>query len=52
MIKVGLTDNKEDDSEETSCDEREKTSFQHFKKNGSKRVNVIPVSSVINKSKY
>ena len=52
-MKVGLTENKEDDSEETSCNEREKTtSFQHLKKKGSKRVNVIPVSSVINKSKY
>ena len=44
-MKVGLTENKDDDSEDTPCDERKKTSFQHLKK-GSKRVDTIPVPSV------
>ena len=34
-MKVGLTENKDDDSEDTPCDERKKTSFQHLKE-GSK----------------
>ena len=51
MVKVGLNENKDDDSEDTPCDERKKTSFQHLKK-GSKRVDMIPVPSVMNKSKY
>ena len=48
-MKVGLTENK--DSEDTPCDDRKQTSFQLFKK-GSKRVDTIPVTSVMNKSKY
>ena len=48
--KLGLTDIKEDDSEDP-CDIRKKTSFKHFKK-GFRRVDTIPVTSVINKSKY
>ena len=44
-MKVGFTENKDDESEDTPCDERKKTSFQHFKK-GSKRVDTIPVPSV------
>ena len=44
--KVGLTDIKEDDSEDTPCDIRKKTSFKHFKK-GSKKVDTISVTSVI-----
>ena len=51
FIKVGLTDIKEDDSEDTPCDIRKKTSFKHFKK-GPKRVDTIPTTSVINKLKY
>ena len=51
FIKVGLTDIKQDDSEDTPCDIRKKTCFRHFKR-GSKRVDTIPVTSVINKSKY
>ena len=50
-MKVDLTENKDDDSEDTPCDERKKTSFRHFKK-GSMRVDTIPVHSVMNKSKY
>ena len=50
-MKVGLNENKDEDSEDTPCDERKKTSLQHLKK-GSKRVDTIPVSSVMNKSKY
>ena len=50
-MKVGLTENKDDDSGDTPCDERKKTSFQHLKE-GSKRVDTIPVTSVMNKSKY
>ena len=50
-MKVGLTENKDDDSEDTPCDERKKTSFQHLKK-GSKRVDIIPVTSVMNTTKY
>ena len=51
FINVGLTDIEEDDSEDTPCDRRKKTSFKHFKK-GFKRVDMIPVTSVINKLKY
>ena len=51
MVKVGFTENKDDESEDTPCDERKKTSFQHFKK-GSKRVDTIPVPSVMIKSIY
>ena len=51
FIKVGLTDIKEDDSEDTPWDIRKKTSFKHFKK-GPKWVDTIPVISVINKLKY
>ena len=51
FINVGLTDIEEDDSEDTPCDIRKKTSFKHFKK-GPKRVDTIPVISVINKLKY
>ena len=51
LIKVGLTHIKEHDSEYTPCDIRKKASFKHFKK-GSKRVDTIPVTSVINKLKY
>ena len=50
-MRVGLTDNKDNDSEDTPCNERKNTSFQHLKK-GSKRVDTIPVNSVMNKSKY
>ena len=43
---------KDDDSEDTPCDERKKkTSFQHSKK-GSKRVDTIPVTNVTNNTKY
>ena len=31
-MKVGLTENKDDDSKDTPCDERKKTSFQHLKR--------------------
>ena len=51
MVKVGLAENKDDDSEDTPCDERKKTSFQHLKMD-SKRVDTISVTSVMNKSKY
>ena len=51
MVKVGLTENKDDDSEDAPCDERKKTSFQHLKMD-SKRVDTISVTSVMNKSKY
>ena len=51
MVKVGLAENKDDDSEDTPCDERKETSFQHLKK-GSKRVDIIPVTSVMNTTKY
>ena len=51
MVKVGLTENTDDDSEDNPFDERKKTSLQHLKK-GSKRVDTIPVTSVMNKSKY
>ena len=52
-MKVGLTENKDDDSEDTPCDERKKTSFQHLKEGqSSKRVDTTPVTSVMNKSKY
>ena len=44
------SDIEEDDSEDTPCDIRKKTSFKHFKK-GPKRVDTIPVTSVINKFK-
>ena len=50
-MKVGLTQNKDDDSEDTPCDERKKTSFQHLKMD-SKRVDTISVTSVMNKSKF
>ena len=50
-MKVGLTENKEDDSEDTPCDERKKASFHHLKE-GSERVDTIPVTSVMNKSKF
>ena len=50
-MKVGLTENKDDNSEDTLCDERKKTSFQHLKE-GSKWVDMIPITSVMNKSKY
>ena len=50
-MKVGLTEIKEDDSEDTPFDERRKTSFQQFQK-VAKRVVTNPVISVINKSKY
>ena len=49
MMKVVLTENKDDNSEDTPCDERK--NFQHLKE-GSKRVDTIPVTSVMNKSKY
>ena len=45
-----IDENKDDDSEDTPCDERKNTSFQDLKK-GSKRVDTIPVTSVMNKSK-
>ena len=32
MVKVGLAENKDDDSEDTPCDERENTSFRNLKK--------------------
>ena len=51
MVKEGVTENKDDDSEDTPCDENKKTSFQLLKK-GSKRVDTIPVPSVMSKSKY
>ena len=51
MMEVGLTENKDDYSEDTSCDERKKISLQHLKK-GSKRVDTIPVTSVMSNSKY
>ena len=51
MVKVGLTENKDDNSEDTPCDERKKTSLQHLNK-GSKRVDTIPVTSVMSNSKY
>ena len=50
-MKVGLTEIKDDDSEDTPCDERKNTSFRNLKK-GSKRLDTIPVTSVMNKSKY
>ena len=50
-MKVGLTEIKDDDSEDTPCDERKNSSFQYLKK-GSKRLDTIPVTSVMNKSKY
>ena len=50
-MKVGLTEIKDDDSEDTPCDERKNTSFQNLKK-GSKRFDTIPITSVMNKSKY
>ena len=50
-MRVGLTDNKDNDSEDTPCNERKKTSYQHLKK-VSKRVDTIAVTSVMNKLKY
>ena len=50
-MRGGLTVDKDDDSEDTPCDERKKTSFQHSKK-GSKRVDTIPVTNVTNNTKY
>ena len=50
-MKVGLTENKDDDSKDTPCNERKNTSFQHLKK-GSKRVDTIPVTNVTNNTKY
>ena len=50
MVKVGLTENTDDDSEDNPFDERKKTSLQHLKK-GSKRVDTIPVTSMMNNSK-
>ena len=44
-MKEVLSENEDDDSEDTPCDERRKTSFQHLKK-GFKRVDTM------NKSKY
>ena len=49
-MKVGPTEIKEDDSEDTPFDKRRKTSFYHFEK-GVKRVDSNPVTSVIKKSK-
>ena len=48
VVKVGLTENTDDDFEDNPFDERKKTSLQHLKK-GSKRVDTIPVTSVMNK---
>ena len=36
-MKVDLTENKDDDSEDTPCDERTKASFHHLKE-GSLRM--------------
>ena len=50
-MKVGPTEIKEDDSEDTPFDKRRKTCFQQFQK-VAKRVDTNPVTSVINKFKY
>ena len=50
-MNVGLTEVREDVSEDTLCNKRKKTRLKHLKK-GYKRMDMISVTSVINKSEY
>ena len=49
FMKEGLTEIKEDDSEDTPCDKRKETRFKHFKM-GSKWLDTIPVTNAIKNS--
>ena len=51
LTNVGLTEVREDVSEDTLCNKWKKTRFKHLIK-GSKRMDMISVTSVINRSKY
>ena len=48
LMNIGITELRENVSEDTLC---RKTKFKHVKK-GSKRMDMISVISVINKSKF